>query len=213
MVGRLFGIAIAFALLAGCSEGREPCIHTTIRSRLVSGSITYAFGSGTAETHDLSAGDAPLTLPAGSGACAASTPVTDTFPDGYESGGGMIVGCEPTEGSVRIEVGPVQPRLLALGQPNDLSSYGASIKGAGCNSYCAQVVVTANVTAARGGAAAYPAAVTADYMREVSVHIEFNGGFESTTPSGGLCVAPSGSADLVFVETAADAVQDECMYL
>ena len=64
---------------------------------------------------------------------------------------------------------------------------------------------TLTVTRAEGGTAPYPAVVTADFVREFSVHVNGQAP-KGLTPIG--CVTPAFSViiDLQFAETAPDAV-------
>ena len=64
---------------------------------------------------------------------------------------------------------------------------------------------TLMVTRAEGGPAPYPAAVTADYVREFTVHIEGQAA-ELSRPNGCVVPAISATVDLQFAETAADAI-------
>src|SRR5262249_26620141 len=63
---------------------------------------------------------------------------------------------------------------------------------------------TLTVTRAEGGPSPYPDGVTADYVRELSVHIEGRAS-ESSRPSGCEALTVSAVVDLQFAETAADA--------
>jgi len=193
-----------------CNANAPPCPVTQITGRALAGTITFAVAGAAPETHSVSVDNgAPiLHLP---GTCTMQNASTTITPNTTGNPAGLNdvgVGCQLSNSSlgVSLYLPSLDLRMLGVGTyaipPGEV---GMGVANTSCTSPVGEGTATLVVTRAEGGPAPYPAAVTPDYVREFSVHIEAQVA-RSTTPRG--CTTPDASAtvDLQFAETAADAV-------
>jgi hypothetical protein len=182
------------------------CPMTGLTARVLSGWVTFALDGGPSRHQALSADDAPSTLSAGSGRCAAANFVTLVLAHDISLGGDAWLGCEPAEGSLKAVVANIDPRTLTAG--TQVFPWGGSkvtFSAGSCVSASSEGTVTIEVTRAEGGNAPYPAGVTADYVREFNVHMESQSGANAADQG---CPAIATTVDLQFATVTADAVND-----
>src|SRR5260221_3351004 len=178
LVATLF---ISMSVSCSGSGGSEPtkgyplsCPNTLLTARFLAGSVTFAIASAAPETHPLSPNDDPAPL-AASGKCAGAnvvTFVTPEYPNNITEGEVHIM-CEPSDGTLSMAMRLPDRRVMSLGTHILLGQmptlWFATPSCAIAQSDGSAIV---EVTRAEGGSAPYPAAVTADYVREFAVHIE-----------------------------------------
>jgi hypothetical protein len=188
---------------------------TEIRARLVSGAVSFALDDRPRQTQTLSPSDPPIVPNEGSGRCgfggfraqigAGEAP---TAPPGFVpvAGGSFSVECDL--GRVTLDAGDssFDPRGLQPGVYEDLNGGSLTLTKVADVGSCFTSAATAMrvlVIRAVGGPAPEPAGVTPDYEREFEIHIQ---SLAATGKDQDCPVATSFSADLRFVQTAADVV-------
>jgi hypothetical protein len=173
------------------------------------GTITFTVGGGVPETHVVSPSDASVTPLSRSGTCAVAGPTTVVSPSDAINPGEIWVECEPAVGSLLLSAAIPDVRDLGVGTYASLVGPPMLLfqKTAPCTGPANSGANTIEITRAEGGAAAYPAAVSGDYVREFSIHMQAE---QSAATGGNGCANPAVTvtADLRFVVEAASAVND-----
>jgi hypothetical protein len=163
----------------------------------------------------LSAGDPPLDFDKPSGRCVAGGPTTIATPDQFDltrgsrfPGGEAELECEVLTGFLEVGTNIDDRRFLPVGTyslPIPKPSLHLTSKICGTGAMTGRAAF--DITRADGGPEPYPEAVSPDYVREFSLHVEVD--VQETRTSD--CFVPSltMTEDLQFTETAADTDTDE----
>jgi hypothetical protein len=177
---------------------------TKLTAHALAGTITFAVGGAPAETQALSAG--PLIPP---GPCDVENIVTTLTPQTRApnpTSSGVNVNCQVTGGYLTVTMEMPDERQLGVGTyAIPAQNAGILVANTACTSASSDDTATLVITRAEGGSSPYPAAVTPDYVREFSVHIELEAP-QTTVPNGCMTPPASVTVDLQFAESAADVV-------
>jgi hypothetical protein len=188
---------------------------TQVTARFLGGTVTLAVAGAAAETYSVTSDPRGMGALASPGTCAVRNVVETIVPAAGNlptfSTAGVQMECtlsapSPSARSVELFMDMQDDRMLGVGTYTiALGRLALSVQNTSCVSIESDGTATLVVTRAEGGPAPYPAAVTPDYVREFTVHVEAESP-ASSTPGG--CVTPPASAtvDLQFAATAADAV-------
>ena len=170
MVTRAGGaIVIALALAASACQPCGTCELSTLNTRLISGTVTTSLGDHPRMQFTLSSGGG-VSIPAGCFLSSATLVGPNNQPQASQ---GPVLNCNVNGVPVLLYLTPLNDlRPLKAGCGQGMLSVVEPATG---DSSCTKggtstTMFQYDVTRADGGAASYPALVTPDYVRDVSVH-------------------------------------------
>jgi len=191
-------IVAALALAASACQPCGTCDLSTLNTRLISGTVTTSMGDHPSMQFTLSSGGG-VSIPAGCFLSAATLVGPNNQPQASQ---GPVLDCNVNGVPVLLYLTPLndlRPLKAGIGQ-GMLNGVEPATGDSNCTkSGASMTTFQYDVTRADGGAASYPALVTPDYVRDVSVHFMI----DLPTSCGPLTVA----GDIELTQRASDVRQ------